>query len=574
MTGHLGEVATWGAVAALAAAAVLALRGPAARRAAAVAHRLGAALAAAAVACLAWALATGDFTLAYVAAVSDRSVTWPYRLAGLWAGMAGSLLLWSALLAAHGWRRAGGVERAALAAVAGATLAAGAALASPWRRLAAPALDGEGLAPILDHPAMLVHPPLLYVGLTGLAVPWAATVAALARGRLDTAWARRVRGPLLASLAVLAAGMAIGAHWAYVEVGWGGFWAWDPVENTALLPWLAALAALHLLRAGRRAPAAGAACGALALAVLGTVLTRSGSAPSVHAFAEDPDVGRALWAVAAAAVAAPVVAWRLRPLAAGPGDRAGGDGGDRSERGREARARALGTAAAAGAAVVLVVVLAGTLRPLVGDAAVAVEGAFYSRLAGPVAVAGAAALVAGGLVHRPWRRPSHLAHLGFLVLLAGVLGSTAGSSATATLAPGETLAVGGWEVRNDGVSVATRGGRDAVVADVALLRGGEVRARLAPSVVAHRDRARLLPETSLRSTPLGDVLVALRGADDGGRALLEAHARPLVWWVWWGAGLLVAGVAWSWASARYPVTATAAEQRAASSSRSASPRAA
>lgn len=538
MTGRLGEVAHGAAVLALVAAAVLAVRGR--PGAACAAHRAGAALAALALACLGWALATGDFTLAYVAATSDRASTWPYRLAGLWGAMAGSLLLWSAMVALWGARRhlAPG-ERAALAGLAGALLGVGALLASPWDRLASPALDGAGLTPILEHPAMLVHPPLLYAGLTGLAVPYALTVGA---ARLDPAWARRVRRQLLACVAAITAGMAIGAHWAYAEVGWGGFWAWDPVENTALLPWLAAVAALHLLTARRARWAAVAACAGLVLAVLGTVLTRSGAAPSVHAFAEDPDIGWALGAVALAAAALPARRFLGRTPPVGPAGLAGWS-----------------LVAAGGATLALVVVLLGSVRPLLGDAAVAVEGTFYARLVGPVAVVAAAVLVSTGA----WRRGAALSHVGFLVLLVGVLGSTGGGSATATVPAGGSIQVAGWEVRNDGARAVDE---RTVVAEITLLRGAEARAHLEPSLVSHPDRGGLLAETSLRSTPLSDVLVALRDAGDDGRALLEVHVRPLVWWVWWGAGLLAAGAVVR-RRRPYETAASAAAQSAASSSR-------
>jgi cytochrome c-type biogenesis protein CcmF len=296
MTATVGLLGTWVAIAALVAAGGLALAGRAAP--ARLLNRVGAAAAALAVAALGWALATGDFTMAYVAAVSDRSTSWPYRLAGVWGGMGGSLLLWSALVAAWGWRRRPeGVERAAGAWLAAAFLLAGAVFATPWHRLAAPAVDGIGATPILRHPAMLYHPPILYLGLTALAVPWAVVVGAGFGPAGD--WQPRVRRQLLLAVGVLTGGMVAGAHWAYVELGWGGYWAWDPVENTSLLPWLAALGALHALAAGRRhgrrvVLAAAMTSAALLLAVLGTVLTRSGAAPSVHAFGEDPAVGRAL----------------------------------------------------------------------------------------------------------------------------------------------------------------------------------------------------------------------------------------------------------------------------------------
>jgi cytochrome c biogenesis factor len=521
MTATLGLLLHWGAAVALVVAAVAALR----RRdgAALVASRTGALLAAGAVATLAWALATGDFTMAYVAAVTDRATSWPYRLAGLWGGMGGSLLVWSTLVAAWCWRRApAGVERAALAGLAAAFLAIGAWLATPWHVLDAPALDGLGATPILRHPAMLYHPPILYLGLTGLAVPWAATVGAGLDGTAGGRWAAVLRRQLLVVLGVLTVGMVAGAHWAYVELGWGGFWAWDPVENTALLPWLAVLGALHgLTRSrieGEGLRVAGAlTCAALALAVLGTMLTRSGAAPSVHAFGEDASVGRALVGLTAAVVVVSALAVaRLRPVPPL-------DPGSPPERWLAWAVRLQPWLAA----FALVVVLAGTVRPLLGEDDVAVEGRYYSAILAPVA--------AIALVLALRFRPAHLAHVAAAVFAVGIVGSAFATSSTATLAPGESLSVGSWNIQNLG---ATASNQRTVTALVVLRRDGDEVATLAPSLVAHPERGILLAETSLRSTPLTDVQVALRDADDDGRALLEVHVRPLVWFVWFGPLLL------------------------------------
>ena len=521
MTATLGALLHWTAAVALVAAAALSLRRQ--DGAAVVASRVGAALAAGAVAMLAWALATGDFTMAYVAAVTDRATTWPHRLAGLWGGMGGSLLLWSALVAAWGWRRRpAGAERAALAALAAGFLGIGAWLATPWHVLAAPAIDGIGATPILRHPAMLYHPPILYLGLTGLAVPWAATVGAGLERRADGRWALQLRRQLLLLVAVLAVGMVAGARWAYVELGWGGFWAWDPVENTALLPWLALLGALHGLARSRTGGeglrlAGAMTCAALALAVLGTMLTRSGGVPSVHAFGEDAAVGRALVALTAVVVAVSALAVArlrpVRPLDPGrPPDR------------WLAWALQLQPWLAAFA---VVVVLAGTVRPLFGGDDVAIAGRFYSTLLAPVA--------AVALVLALRFRPALLAHVAAAVFAVGIVGSAFATSSTATLAPGESLSVGSWEVENQGARVT---GERTVTAPVVLRRDGDEVATLEPSLVAHPERGILLPETSLRSTPFTDVQVALRDADDDGRALLEVHVRPLVWFVWLGPLLL------------------------------------
>jgi cytochrome c-type biogenesis protein CcmF len=545
MTRVLGLVTTWGALAAFVLAAGLAATGPA--RPARRAHVAGVVLGTVAVSCLVWAFATADLTLAYVAATSDRATSWPYRIAGVWGGMAGSLLLWAVVVGGWGLLRRGarGLEAAVLAMVPAAFLLVVVCWASPWTRLLAPAIDGEGLTPILRHRAMLYHPPLLYLGVTALVVPYAAVVGG--------ASAATVRRWLLASWATLTVAMAAGAHWAYVELGWGGYWAWDPVENTALLPWLAVLAAVHLLRRGggpaARAGLVLAAGGGFALGVLGTTLTRSGTSPSVHAFAEDPDVGRALLAVVAVVTGA--LAWRVwqtwrADAGAGLGAMAVRAGDEVAAMGRRRDVGLRIQPVLVGAA--LVVVLIGTLRPAVGSAAVAVDGSFFAAFMGPLAVAAAAVMLAAGVAlprRRGAARPSHLAHVGFLVLLVGVLGSTTGSSAAATLAAGESMRIEGWEIRNDGVSVVSVDGHDAVAADVVLLRHGRERDRLRPALVAYPEDSRLLAETGLRSSPLVDVQVALRDADDDGRALLEVHVNPLVWWVWWGALLLGAAGAWA-----------------------------
>ena len=391
-------------------------------------------------------------------------------------------------------------------------------LASPWDRLASPALDGEGLTPILEHPAMLIHPPLLYAGLTGLVVPFALTVGAAA---LDDAWAARVRRQLLACVVALTAGMAIGAHWAYAEVGWGGFWAWDPSRTPPCCrgwrPW----PRCTCLRspappAARRPPRAAPSCSALLGAVLDP-LRRDGIGPRVRR-------GR-----------------RHRPR---PHRRRHGRRRRRRPPAprrprtlpRERSPRRTDLAAAFGAGRRSFVVLVGTVRPLVGDAAVAVDGSYYARLVGPVAVVAAAVLVAdrvvatgrGAVAHRLPRAARRRAGLD-----GGRVDRRPRSDAA------RSVEVGGWEVRNDGVARRRRphGCRRRHPRCAVATFGPTSR----PSLVAHPERGGLLAETSLRSTPLTDVLVALRGADDDGRALLEVHVRPLVWWVWWGAALVALG---------------------------------
>ncbi|MGH8993975.1 MAG: cytochrome c biogenesis protein CcsA, partial [Acidimicrobiia bacterium] len=330
MTAVLGHAALAGALVACVAAVCVSWVGGRRRRPALVAAGTwllagAAGLAVAAMAALAWALLTGDFTIAYVAQATSRSMTWPYRLGSLWGGMEGSLLLWcsfltgGAALAGRTLRRRApelhGTAQVVLGAVGAGALVLPLWLADPFARLALPALDGGGLTPILEHPAMLYHPPILYLGQTALAIPFALTVAALAAGRLDGVWLALTRRFTLVAWVALSAGLVAGAHWAYQELGWGGIWAWDPVENAGLLPWLAATAFLHsaLIAEHRsRRQASGAigpwtaalAFAAFALGLLGVYLTRSGATGSVHAFAEARAVGVALLAGVAAVVVA------------------------------------------------------------------------------------------------------------------------------------------------------------------------------------------------------------------------------------------------------------------------------
>ncbi|MGI8983270.1 MAG: cytochrome c biogenesis protein CcsA, partial [Acidimicrobiales bacterium] len=446
----LGPVALAAALVAAVAAVVLALRGraghPARRAAQARRARLALVVAlaglTAALVVLAVALVTVDGSLVYVADHTSRATSWPYRLSGLWGGMAGSLLLWTWMAAL--WAVIAGtvVSRRAPALGAGVTAVLGAylvvfcgllvAVSQPFERLAVPALDGGGLNPVLLHPAMLYHPPLLYAGAVGLVVPFA---LAMAGGRAGAAWVAPAARFAGVSLVLLSAGLLTGAHWAYVELGWGGYWAWDPVENGGLLPWLAGVAFLHAaVLARRRGGPAGAAAGlaglAFVLGLLGSFLTRSGASQSVHAFAEARAVGWVLGlAVAATAVATVVVlVRRRRPAGRRPPD------------------------AAITANNVVLVALAGvigfgTLYPMVaawlGAGEVIVTGRYFAVVASPLAVALLVALGVGPgprapLLSAAWglaaaagagvwfaeRRP-------FAVMLVGLAGG-AGAPPTAT----------------------------------------------------------------------------------------------------------------------------------------------
>ena len=171
------------------------------------------------------------------------------------------------------------------------------ATSNPFDRIWPPPPDGQGLNPMLQDPGLAFHPPLLYLGYVGFAVTFAFAVAALIEGRVDAAWGRWVRPWALAAWSFLTLGIALGSWWAYYELGWGGYWFWDPVENASLLPWLAGCALLHSAivvekREALKTWTVFLALLAFGMSLLGTFLVRSGVLNSVHAFANDPDARR------------------------------------------------------------------------------------------------------------------------------------------------------------------------------------------------------------------------------------------------------------------------------------------
>ena len=256
--------------------------------------------------CLTWSFIDYDFSVTYVAQNSNTQLPLFYRISAVWGGHEGSILLWALVLA--GWTMAVSIFskslpelfRARVLAVMG-LISVGfllfiAVTSNPFDRLVPAVLEGNDLNPLLQDPGMIVHPPLLYMGYVGLAVPFAFAVAALLDGRIDAAWTRWTRPWTTVAWLFLTLGIALGSWWAYYELGWGGWWFWDPVENASFMPWLIATALIHSLavteqRGGFRAWTVLLAICGFSLSLLGTFLVRSGVLVSVHAFATDPERG-------------------------------------------------------------------------------------------------------------------------------------------------------------------------------------------------------------------------------------------------------------------------------------------
>ena len=255
---------------------------------------------------LAHAFYMDDFSVRYVALNSNSALPTPYKIAAVWGSHEGSLLLWILILS--GWTlgvaaASRGLPEAFAARVLGVLglVSVGMLLftlltSNPFDRLFPPPVDGNDLNPLLQDPALVIHPPILYMGYVGLSVPFAFSVAALLTGSLNAAWARWTRPWTVAAWMFLTVGIALGSWWAYYELGWGGWWFWDPVENASFMPWLAGTALIHSLAVTERRGIFKSwtlllAIAAFSLSLLGTFLVRSGILVSVHAFASDPARG-------------------------------------------------------------------------------------------------------------------------------------------------------------------------------------------------------------------------------------------------------------------------------------------
>ena len=257
-------------------------------------------------ACLAWSFWHSDFSVANVASNSNSRLPGAYRFAATWGSHEGSLLLWVLMLSGWGFavaRFSRHLPDALVARVLGVLGIVGfgfllfmLATSNPFDRLFPAPADGRDLNPLLQDPGMVVHPPMLYMGYVGFSVAFAFAIAALLGGRLDATWARWSRPWTTLAWVFLTLGIMLGSWWAYYELGWGGWWFWDPVENASFMPWLVGTALIHSLavtekRGTFKAWTVLLAIAAFSLSLLGTFLVRSGVLTSVHAFATDPRRG-------------------------------------------------------------------------------------------------------------------------------------------------------------------------------------------------------------------------------------------------------------------------------------------
>jgi cytochrome c-type biogenesis protein CcmF len=323
-------------------------------------------------ACLTQVFVNNDFSVLLAAQHSNSNLPLVYRITAVWGNHEGSILLWSLILA--GWTLAVSIfsrqlDDRMVARVLGVmgVISCGFLLftlltSNPFERLLPAAPDGQDLNPLLQDPGMIIHPPMLYMGYVGFVVAFAFAIAALLSGRLDTAWARWSRPWTTVAWCFLTFGIALGSFWAYYELGWGGWWFWDPVENASFMPWLVGTALIHSLavtekRGGFKMWTALLAILTFSLSLLGTFIVRSGVLSSVHAFASDPARGVFILGFLALVVGSSLTlfAWRAPRV---------GLGGTFAPISRESMLLANNVLLVVAAAAVLL----GTLYPLVIDA--------------------------------------------------------------------------------------------------------------------------------------------------------------------------------------------------------------
>jgi cytochrome c-type biogenesis protein CcmF len=613
MIPELGQVALCLALAVAVLQAAAGLRGSlhAVARSAAQSQAL---LVAFAFGCLVYSFVTNDFSVQYVAQNSNSALPLHYRIAGAWGGHEGSLLLWTLMLGV--WMTAVSLfsshlpeeMTARVLGVMGLVSAGFLAFllftSNPFDRLLPAPVDGRDLNPLLQDPGMVFHPPMLYMGYVGFSVAFSFAVAALIAGRLDAAWARWSRPWTTVAWTFLTIGIALGSGWAYYELGWGGWWFWDPVENASFMPWLVGTALIHSLavtekRGAFRSWTVLLAIIAFALSLLGTFLVRSGVLTSVHAFAVDPKRGVFILGLFVVLIggALTLYAWRTSRI---------GLGGSFAPVSREAFLLTNNVLLAAAAGTVLL----GTLYPLAIDALGAgkisvgppyFEAVFVPLMAPalflmgvgplarwkqaslpelavllrwalgvslalgvllPFAMGRWSALVGFGLALAAWvaitalltfrksfkQTRAHygmaIAHLGVAVFVVGVtLVKGYDSEKDVKMQPGDTVELAGYVFELAGVSNVTGPNYDAARAHIVVSRKG------LPVVVLHPERRfytvqqQTMTEAAIDPGPTRDLYVSLGDRIEGTDAtwLVRVQHKPFVDWIWIGCLIMALG---------------------------------
>ena len=417
-------------------------------------------------ACLTQAYVVSDFSVQNVAQNSHTLKPMLYKVSGVWGNHEGSMVLWVAILALFGLAVAAfgnnlpPTLRARVLAIQGLIGAAFLAFilftSNPFLRLDPAPLEGQGLNPILQDPGLAFHPPFLYLGYVGFSMAFSFAVAALIEGRVDPAWARWVRPWTLAAWCALTVGIALGSWWAYYELGWGGWWFWDPVENASFIPWLIGTALLHSAIVVEKRDALKSwtvllAILAFSMSLLGTFLVRSGVLTSVHTFAADPERGVFILALLVVVIGGSLVLYAIRA----PSLKGGGLFAPVSREGALVLNNLLLTTGAA-------IVLLGTLYPLILDAfgggKVSVGPPFFNATFVPLMVPVLLACTVGAMLS--WKRAdlagvlSRL-RLGFAAAIV-IIAATAYAAGTTQILAALGMGLAGWLIVGSAIELCER----------------------------------------------------------------------------------------------------------------------
>jgi cytochrome c-type biogenesis protein CcmF len=553
-----------------------------------------------------------DLSVLLVAQNSHSAKPWLYKLAGAWGNHEGSMLLWvtvlglsGAVLAIFSRRLDNLTFRAAMGAQGALALGFFAFLllaSNPFARLYPPAAEGRGLNPLLQDPGLVFHPPTLYLGYVGLSVAFSLAVGALISGKVDSALAKAMRPWVLGAWVLLTIGIAAGSYWAYYELGWGGWWFWDPVENASLMPWIVATALLHSVnvlaaRDSLRAWTVMLAMVGFSMSMIGTFLVRSGVLTSVHAFAVDPQRGTFILVLLAFYVGAAFLLFAIRSgkLAEGP----------RFELvSREAALVGNNLLLS----VILGIVFVGTLYPLFVEAVtgdkLSVGPPYFNTVAGPITLVLAVLVAIGPLLNwrrdsgeklkrlvipallgvtvfavllfmppggyllskiglgvaamlaiasflplagRKLRRTPHttwgmvIAHFGVAVALAGMAGSTLLTREVLVAAqPGDRVQAGPWLVEFHSVMPISGPNWTAMEGELRATRGGGVKI-LRPQVRFYTDPPTETNEAAIETVLSGQLYTVMGKATGDGRWQLRLWWKPMITLLWLGAALIALG---------------------------------
>ena len=572
--------------------------------------------------CLSWAFVENDFSVLYVATNSNSELPLMFRLAAVWGAHEGSLLLWVLILAI--WTSAVALLSRTLPDVVVAQVLGVMGMinlgfllfilftSNPFERLFPAPLDGNDLNPLLQDPALIIHPPMLYTGYVGFSVAFAFAVAAMLSGRLDQQWARWARPWTTTAWLFLTVGIALGSWWAYYELGWGGWWFWDPVENASFMPWLAGTALIHSLavtekRGLFKSSTLLLAIGTFSLSLLGTFLVRSGVLVSVHAFATDPARGLFILIFLAVVVggALSLYAWRARSLETSVGF-------DPVSRETFLLLNTILLVAATG------LILFGTLAPLIAEemnlGKISV-GAPYFELVFPIVMV-PLLLVLGVGMHSVWRSTDasllarrlrwpaaiavlvgislpwfawgeagllttigsivglttgawvigsvllnpiarlrgkgprltrsmigmHLAHLGIGMTVIGItVTSSFNIEIDQRIAPGETVTVGGYAFRFDGLEEIAGANYEAVRGTFTVSRGDREIAQMIPEKRVYRVQTSAMTEAGIDVGWTRDLFVALGEPLGDGSWSVRIQYKPMIRFIWLGALVMALG---------------------------------